>query len=149
MARSRRPFSVVQSGELMSFSAWAFVNQFRTGALHLGAADVADPLSRRRLQESVVRCFLRQLAQCREALIDAGRRQAARLEVGPVLLHGGANECRLALLLPPGEVLGHRMGVHDARERARHRIEHQLFDLFEGVGDCNFLVHITVLEPLL
>jgi len=68
--------------------------------------------------------------------------RAARLEVGAVLLHGGSNEGRPALLLPPGEELADGMAVHDARERARHRIEHQLFDLLERVGDHQFLAHV-------
>ena len=106
MARSRLPFRVLVSGRIDELFGLDLRQPVpRPHALHLCSADVADPLAGRRIQQSVVRCFLRQLAQRREPLIDAGRRQAARLEVGAVLLHGGADEGRPALLLPPGEVL--------------------------------------------
>ena len=61
-------------------------------ALRLGAADVADPLRRGRIEQACVGGLPGQLAS-REPQIDAGRGQAARLGVGAEALHSGTNEC--------------------------------------------------------
>ena len=118
------------------------------GALHFGPGHVADALGGCRVEQAVIGGLLSQLAQGREALVDGGRRQAAGLEVGPVLLHGGADEGRPALVLPPAEELPDRVAVHGAGERTRDGVEHQLLDGLEGVGGRQVLINSGLEGPL-
>ena len=102
-------------------------------AVLLGAADVPDGLRRGRIEQPVVRRFRRQFPHGREFLIHAGRREPLRFERRPPGLHRGAGERRPTLSGPPAEEIVERPGVHDAGERARDGVEHQLLDRGERI----------------
>ena len=134
-ARSRFPLRVAGSGQLMSDSACALVNQFpaRTPRL-LHPGHLVDGGGDPGIEQPVGRRLARQFFNRRQALVDGRRSVSLALQYGAVRLDGGAGEGRTSLPSPPDEIIRQRLRVHRPRAGARDGVEDQLLHLVEGGG---------------